>query len=118
MREILAGTLLLCAIVPLAVIGYLVMVYSGLFGDIKRARAGARAMDNFVNATIFKGHAWESVSSHAWRERDNKWWAKYIIKLTDFFQKDHCKRANKREQKVVDLILSKGLNKQTIGKKK
>ena len=40
-----------------------------------------------------------------------------VIKITDFFQKDHCKRANKREQPVVDFILSRNLDKQTIGKR-
>ena len=46
-----------------------------------------------------------------------KKWARVVIKITDFFQKDHCKRANKREQPVVDFILSRNLDKQTIGKR-
>jgi hypothetical protein len=37
-----------------------------------------------------------------------------VIWLTDLFQKNHCQRANKREQPVLDLILQKGLDKQTI----
>jgi hypothetical protein len=53
------------------------------------------------------------VSSHAWRERDKRW-ARCIIWMTDHFQQDHCRRANKREQPVVDLVLAKGLEQQTI----
>jgi hypothetical protein len=53
------------------------------------------------------------MSSHAWRARDRRW-ARWVIRLTDMFQKDHCRRANKREQPLVDLMLAKGLHKQTI----
>ena len=115
MREKLAGTILMCAIVPLAVISYLFIVFVGIFGNVARVRQGVRALDHFVNATLFNGYAWESLSSHAWRERDKKW-AKTVIKITDSFQKDHCKRSNKREQPIIDLVLKKKLDKQTIGK--
>lgn len=115
MKEKLAGTVLLCAVVPLFIIGYLFIVIVGLFISVKRVRQGVRAMDHFVNATLFDGYAWESLSSHAWRDRHKKW-AKVVIKITDFFQKDHCKRANKREQPIIDLMLQKGLDKQSIGK--
>lgn len=115
-KEKLAGTILLCAIIPLAIFGYVFIVIVGIFFSTKRARQGVRALDHFVNASIFNGLAWESVSSHAWRVREQKAWARLIIKITDFFQKDHCKRANKREQAVVNLILKNGLDKQTIGK--
>ncbi|MDI1307914.1 MAG: hypothetical protein PSV17_00590 [Methylotenera sp.] len=101
------------AIVPLAVSGYVLIVYVGFFGRTDRGRAGVRALDHFVNATLFNGHAWESVSSHAWRERHQSW-AKRVIWITDHFQKDHCHRANKREQPIVDLVLSKGLQHRTI----
>jgi hypothetical protein len=66
-----------------------------------------------VNASVFDGYAWESVSSHAWRARDRRW-ARGVIWLTDRFQPGHCQRANKREQPLVDLMLAKGLHKQTI----
>ncbi|MEW5680656.1 hypothetical protein [Comamonas kerstersii] len=113
MKERLAGFLLMCAIVPLAILGYLLLWWVGLFGKTDRGRAGVRALDHFVNATLFNGYAWESVSSHAWRERDKKW-AKAVIWVTDLFQKDHCMRSNKREQRIVDLVLKKGLDKRTI----
>ena len=116
LKEKLAGTILLCAIVPLAVLGYLLIAIVGTFFSPARARQGVRALDHFVNASLFNGYAWESVSSHAWRERNRKKWAKIVIKITDFFQKDHCKRANRREQPVVDFILSRKLDQQTIGK--
>lgn len=116
LKEKLAGTILLCAIVPLAVLGYLLIAIVGIFFSTARARQGVRALDHFVNASLFNGYAWESVSSHAWRERNRKKWAKIVIKITDFFQKDHCKRANRREQPVVDFILSRKLDQQTIGK--
>ena len=115
MKERLAGTILLCAIVPLAIISYLFIVIIGTFGNVARVRQGVRALDHFVNATLFNGYAWESLSSHAWRERDKKW-AKMVIKITDKFQKNHCERANKREQPVVDLIIKKKQHQQTVGK--
>ena len=116
LKEKLTGTILLCAIVPLAVCGYLFIVIVGTFFNTARARQGVRALDHFVNASLFNGYAWESVSSHAWRVREHKKWARVVIKITDFFQKDHCKRANRREQPVVDFILSRNLDQQTIGK--
>ncbi len=115
LKEKLAGTILLCALVPLAVIGYIYIAIVGTFGDPTRARQGVRALDHFVNATIFNGYAWESVSSHAWRVR-HKRCAKIVIYIKDKFQKNHCQRANKREQPIIDLMLSRRLNEQTIGK--
>lgn len=100
-------------VVPLAVLGYLIIVWVGFFGPNVRGRAGVRALDHFVNATVFNGYAWESVSSHAWRMRERRW-ARLVIWMTNFFQKNHCQRANKREQAVLDLVLQKGLDKQTI----
>ena len=113
MRERLAGFVLMTAVVPMAILGYLILVWVGFVGPNARGRAGVRALDHFVNATVFNGHAWESVSSHAWRVR-HKRWAKVIIRITDVFQKNHCQRANKREQPLVDLVLEKGLHRQTI----
>ena len=113
MKERLAGFVLMTAVVPMAILGYLILVWVGFFGPSARGRAGVRALDHFVNATVFNGHAWESVSSHAWRAR-HKRWAKVIIRITDVFQKNHCQRANKREQPLVDLVLEKGLHRQTI----
>jgi hypothetical protein len=113
MKERFAGFLLMCAVVPLAVCGYLLLVWVGLFGPNARGRAGVRALDHFVNATVFNGYAWESISSHAWRARDQRW-AQVVIHVTDRFQQDHCQRANKREQPVVDLVLKSRLDRQTI----
>ena len=64
-EERLAGFVLMCAVVPMAVAGYLMLVWIGCFGPNHRGRAGVRALDHFVNATIFNGYAWESISSHA-----------------------------------------------------
>lgn len=113
MRERVIGFLLLLIIVPLALVGYLIVVWVGFFGRTARARAGVRALDNFVNAAVFNGYAWESVSSHAWRVKEKRW-ARIVIRLTDLLQEGHCRRANKREQPVVDLIVRKRLDKQTI----
>ena len=113
MKERLAGFALMTVVVPLALLGYLIIWWVGIFGPNKRARAGVRAQDHFVNASVFNGYAWESVSSHAWRERHRRW-ARFVIWMTNLLQQDHCKRANKREQPVVDLVLLKGLEKQTI----
>lgn len=113
MKERLAGFLLMCAMVPMAVLGWMLLILVGFAGKTERGRAGVRALDHFVNATLFNGHAWESVSSHAWRQRERRW-ARAVIWLTDHFQQDHCKRANKREQPVVDLVTKKGLGDRTI----
>jgi len=114
MKEGIAGFLLMCVMVPLAILGYLIIICVGCMGRPARVRSGVRALDHFVNASVFNGYAWESLSSHAWRERDNRRWAHFVIWLTNKFQQDHCMRANKREQPVVDLMLKKGLHKQTI----
>lgn len=113
-KEKIAGFILMTLIVPLAVLGYLIICWTGCVGKTERGRAGVRALDHFVNATVFDGYAWESVSSHAWRKREERRWAKGVIWLTNKFQPDHCFRANKREQAIVDLVLQKGLEKQTI----
>jgi hypothetical protein len=113
MKERLAGFALMTVVVPLALLGYLILWWVGVFGRTERGRAGVRALDHFVNATVFNGYAWESVSSHAWRMRHRRW-ARLVIWFTDLLQKNHCQRANKREQPVVDLVLEKGLEKQTI----
>ena len=118
MKERLAGFILMCAVVPLAILGYLIICFVGCVGKVERARSGVRALGHFVNASVLNGYAWESVSSHAWRERDNKKWAKFVIWLTNKFQQNHCQRANKREQPLVDLALQKGLHKATIKSKK
>jgi len=112
-RERAAGFILMTALVPLALAGYLVISWVGLFGRTERARSGVRALDHFVNASLLNGYAWESISSHAWRERHRSW-ARFVIWITDLFYKGHCQKANKREQRIVDLILEKGLHKQTI----
>ncbi|WP_116473349.1 hypothetical protein [Zobellella maritima] len=114
MKERIAGFLLMCIVVPMAILGYVIICYVGFIGRVERARSGVRALDHFVNASVFNGYAWESVSSHAWRERDHKRWARLVIRLTDSVQPDHCRRANKREQPIVDMVLQKGLHKQTI----
>jgi len=113
MKERLAGFALMTVLVPLAILGYLLLVFVGIFGRTERGRAGVRALDHFVNATVFNGHAWESMSSHAWRMRERRW-ARIVIWLTDLIQKDHCMKANRREQAVVDLVQRKGLDRQTI----
>lgn len=113
MKERMGGFILMTLIVPMAVLGYLILVVVGFIGPNSRGRAGVRALDHFVNASVFNGYAWESVSSHAWRERHRRW-ARWVIRFTDLFQQDHCMRANRREQEVVDLVLKKGLEQQTI----
>jgi hypothetical protein len=113
-RERLAGFAIMTVLVPLALAGYLMLLWVGLFGRTERGRSGVRALDHFVNATLFDGHAWESMSSHAWRVRDEKRWARWVIRATDRIQPDHCRKANRREQAVVDLVVSKGLDRQTI----
>ncbi len=118
MKEKIIGCGFLCLVAPLAICGYLVIVLVGLFGNPARVRNGVRALDHFVNASVLDGYAWESISSHAWRVRHEKWWASFIVRFTNVFQLDHCKRANKREQSVVNTVLKKKLHHQTVGQKK
>ena len=113
MKERLAGFALMTVVVPMALLGYLIILLVGFVGPADRGRAGVRARDHFVNASVVKGYAWESVSSHAWRERHRRW-ARVVIWVTNRFQQDHCRRANKREQPVLDLVLQKGLDKKSI----
>jgi hypothetical protein len=113
MKERLVGFAVMTAVVPLALLGYLIIVWVGFFGRADRGRAGVRALDHFVNASVFNGYAWESVSSHAWRVRHQRW-AKVVIWITNLLQQDHCRRANKREQPIVDLVLQKGLDRKSI----
>jgi hypothetical protein len=116
MKELLTGIVLMCAILPMAILGLVFITVVGLFGNTSRARHGVRALDHFLNASLFNGYAWESLSSHSWREREKRW-AKIIINITNKFHKDHCKKANKREQHIVDLMLKKKLHEQTVGRK-
>ncbi|RLA70754.1 MAG: hypothetical protein DRG30_08985, partial [Epsilonproteobacteria bacterium] len=67
MKEKLTGAALLLVIIPMAMAGYTIIVITGLIGHHKRARQGVRALDHFVNASLFNGYAWESLSSHSWR---------------------------------------------------
>lgn len=69
----------------------------------ERMKPVIRCMDHLTNAALFAGSAYESVSSHSWRERD-RWWAKLVIAFCDVLQKGHCEEANKREQPRVDFM--------------
>jgi glycosyltransferase involved in cell wall biosynthesis len=94
---------------PLVFSGLILIVFSGFTNNKNRSRAGARALNHLINASIFNGNAWETVASHAWRVRDKRW-AKIFIRLANHLQADHCFRANKRGQPVVDFITRKGLD--------
>ena len=61
LKERLAGFALMTVVVPMAILGYLIIVLIGFCGPVSRGRAGVRALDHFVNATVFNGYAWESV---------------------------------------------------------
>ena len=50
MKERLGGFLLMTFIVPMAIVGYLILVIVGFIGPNSRGRAGVRALDHFVNA--------------------------------------------------------------------
>ncbi|MBK1649528.1 hypothetical protein [Rhabdochromatium marinum] len=118
MKEFFVGVGLSLLLLPLALLGLLMLAFYGVTGRVQRARAGVRALDHFVNASVFNGYSWESISSHAWRERENQAWARLVVRFANVFQQDHCRRANKREQHVVDLILRRNLHAQTIGRQR
>ena len=113
MKERLAGFLLMCAIVPLAILGYLLLWWVGLFGKTDRGRAGVRALDHFVNATLFNGYAWESVSFPRLARARQKMGQGSDLGNRPFPERPLL-RSNKREQRIVDLVLKKGLDKRTI----
>lgn len=109
----LFGLVILILFIPLFLTGFLLIFVSGFSHKKLRAHSGMRAFNHFVNAAVFKGNAWETVASNAWRMRDHRW-AKIFIYLTNYVQKDHCFRANKRGQSIVDFVERQGLDKPTM----
>lgn len=115
LKERIVLALIILVLLPLFIIGFIVMmIYILLFGRNWVLRQTFRTVDHYINVTLFGGYAWESLSSHAWRERENKWWAPLIITLADTFHKGHCRKANLREQPIVDHVKSNYLDEQTI----
>jgi glycosyltransferase involved in cell wall biosynthesis len=111
--KILIGIFMVIFSVPIILMGVLLIFCSGFTKNKTRAHAGTRALNHFVNAAIFKGNAWETVASHAWRMRERPW-AKTFIRFANYVQPDHCFRANKRGQPVVDFVTRQGLDKPTM----
>ena len=111
--KVVFGLAVFMLLVPLFFAGLLLIFFSGFTHKKTRAHSGVRAFNHFVNAAVFNGSAWETVASHAWRMRERRW-AKIFIQLTNHVQKDHCFRANKRGQPVVDFVVRQGLDKPTI----
>jgi hypothetical protein len=59
------------------------------------------ALDQLANAFFLGGMAGESISSRAWRQRDDtRGWsiARSVIDALFFWQPDHCRRAYEAEQ--------------------
>ena len=52
MKERLAGFALMTVVVPMALLGYLIILLVGFVGPADRGRAGVRALDHFVNASV------------------------------------------------------------------
>lgn len=115
LKERIVLILITIVLLPLFACGIVVMiVYIFVFGRNWILRQCFRTVDHFVNVTLFGGYAWESLSSHAWRERSNKFWAPFIICIADIFHKGHCRKANLREQEIIDIVKAKYLDEQTI----
>ena len=115
LKERIVLIVLILILLPLFMLGALLMVvYIFLFGRNWVLRQCFRTVDHFVNVTLFGGYAWESLSSHAWRERENKFWAPLIVKLADTFHAGHCRKANIREQMIINLVKTNYLDEQTI----
>jgi glycosyltransferase involved in cell wall biosynthesis len=108
-RQLLSSLIIGILLLPMVLLGLFLIFSAAITGNATRARAGARGAYHFINASVFNGNAWETVASHAWRMRDKRW-AKIFIWLTNQIQQDHCYRANKRGQPIVDLVTSKGLD--------
>lgn len=90
---------------PLTVAAYFILPMAILWNP-SRFKEAMRAVDQFNNAFWLYGSGRESVSSHAWREKD-MWWGKFVVWITDHIQPGHCQEANKLEQPIVDFINSR-----------
>lgn len=97
------GFILLFLLSPLVFLAIVALPALIAFASVERAKPALRAWDHMANAGLFAGSPYESLSSHAWRDR-TRWWAKVVIWVTDLFQKGHCQEANGHEQPVVDAI--------------
>lgn len=95
--------LLLCLV---AIPSLLILPVLVLIGPIPWARQALHGFDQFANAALFRGSAMESISSHAWRDRDKPVFA-CIVWFLDQIQRGHCQGANAIEQPLIDLIASR-----------
>lgn len=103
MKIRLAGLLLWAMLAPLAVLAACLLPLLILWGPLPQARQTLRTWDELANAGLFNGSAYESLSSHAWRDR-SRWWAKGIIWITDRLQPGHCAGAFESERAIVEFI--------------
>lgn len=98
----LGGLILFLLLAPGGFIA-LALLLPMILWNPERAKEAMRAVDQLNNAFWLNGEGRESVSSHAWRDKQEMW-AQVVIALTDNIQKGHCQEANRLEQPVVDFI--------------
>lgn len=75
----------------------------------KQTREMVLGLDGFVNAGMFGGSRWETVSSHTGREmKKGTWWAVWLSRVLHELEPHHCERTNEVEQPVMDLLEKHG----------
>lgn len=55
------------------------------------------AIDQLVN-TIFGGDPDETVSSRSGKRQEEQLWAKYLCKLLNIFESEHCKKSIEEDE--------------------
>ena len=98
----IGGMVLYVLFLPSAILALILLPIVILF-DPLRSKHSMRTVDELVNAFWFRGSAYESLSSHAWRRRET-WWGKMVISITDLMEKDHCKMSNEYEEKILKFV--------------
>lgn len=85
----LGALLLLIALSPFALFGFVYLLADIVAGDAQRVRWAMRAFDNFGNASALGGHWATTISASSWLNR-GRWWGAAIVWLTDQIRPGHC----------------------------
>lgn len=109
MKERLLGLVLLALLLLVVVPGLFFQVFLILCGPERWARDSLRALDNFGNASIFRGNPYETISSHVGNlilRGNAPWWAKALDRFLGKLEAGHCVGAALDEKPILDAIRS------------
>ena len=105
MNHRLTALIILMLLTMASIIAYLHLILRFAFSPDERAKEILIGLDVFCNAGMFGGSRWETVSSHACRERKRAtWWALILGWVLDKIEPNHCEEANQVEQPAMDLL--------------